>query len=99
MTWMKLIGTMPFLLTGAISAVNQTGAGENSYLEYGALGLCAVMVLYQCAMISDLRKELSKTVDKYNEAYNKNTESTRQLCDLLQDRPCLMKDHRSKPAT
>ncbi len=81
--------TLIFSLTpfGLVAAIGS--AADNTGLEYGALGLCAIIVFFLCNHIKYLTKKLELLSEGNTKAYNR-------LADMLDDRPCLMKDRRIK---
>ena len=90
----------------AFAAVaSSTSAIDNPYIQYGALGLCAIMVIFQCKRLSSMskehreeRKELVASIEKRDERLADVTErciqSYNRLADVLNDRPCLHRDRR-----
>ncbi|MDD5328044.1 MAG: hypothetical protein PHY02_09585 [Phycisphaerae bacterium] len=82
-------------LTPCILAIMvTTTAGEAPYLQYGALGLCAMIVYFLCKYIYHLSGLLSKDSEKLEQLTEKNTKAYDRLTDVLKDRPCIMKDSR-----
>lgn len=76
------LAIVPFFCVAIISA--ETG---DSKLQYGALGLCGLVVAFLCNHIKCLTKKITDLCEKNNAAYLR-------LSNLLEDRPCLMKDKR-----
>jgi len=93
---LKILATTPFGLTAIINMLANTG-DKPDYLQYGALGLCAVVVMFLCGFIKQLIDKLDRKDQVMGEQFEKNTKAYDRLADLLEDRPCLLKDKRIKP--
>jgi len=80
---------------GAAAVVIATAnSPEAPYLQYGALGICFIMVLFLCKYIWHLSDLLSKQSDRNEKVIERNTKSNNDLVDCLKDRPCIMGDKR-----
>ncbi len=90
---MNTIATIFYVLPFGCVAVMAMG---DSYLQYGALGLCAIVVIFLCGHIRVLTDKIDRKDRVLGELYEKNTKAYSRLADLLEDRPCLMKDKRIK---
>jgi len=93
MLGLKILAVTPFGLTAIITTLANAG-GRPDYLQYGALGLCAIVVIFLCGFIKQLIDKLDRKDKVMGELYQKNTEAYNRLANLLSDRPCLQKDHR-----
>jgi hypothetical protein len=103
MTGLKILALTPFCGAGIIAAVEPVT--QSPYVEYGALGLCAVVVMFLCNYLKSLtaqhREERAELVQglqtkdgELAKLTQQNTEAYNRLSQLLRDRPCLMKDSR-----
>ena len=90
MTGIKILSTIPFIITATVA---NTGDAK---LQYGALGLCAMIVVWLCAYINKLSDKLDKKDAVLGDLYAKNTEAYNRLAQVLEDRPCLQGDQRVK---
>lgn len=79
---------------GAAAVVVATTNAEMPYLQYGALGICFVMVLFLCKYIWHLSELLTEQSKRTEQVIEKNTESNNNLVSCLKDRPCIMGDNR-----
>lgn len=82
-------------LTAMTSTVAVTSVGTG-WVQYGALGLCAVMVIFLINLIkaqAEVIKEKDKKLMSLLEAHLK---ATNRLAEALEDRPCLESDSRVK---
>ena len=73
-----------------------SNSGATTYLDYGALGLCAFMVAWMCWHNSQLAASNDRKDKILGELNAKNTAAYNRLANLLEDRPCLFKDNRIK---
>ena len=94
MTPIYFLGLTPI---GAAAVVIATTDSELPFLQYGALGVCFVMVLFLCKYIWHLSDILTKQTERAEKVIDKNTESNNKLIDCLKDRPCIMGDRRMNP--
>jgi hypothetical protein len=69
-------------------------ANGDAYLQYGALGLCAIIVIFLCKHIIQLTEKLDKKDKTFIDLCERNTTAYHRLTNMLEDRPCLMKDKR-----
>ena len=103
MTGLKFLAVTPFFSTGFIVAIG----GESEYIQFGALGLCALVVVFLCRYLSELtethRKERKELIDaiKSRESefiiiIKENIKADNRLAEVLEDRPCLIGDQRIK---
>lgn len=92
MLTLKVLTITPFLTTMFILA--DSTSSSKSFLDYGALGLCAICILFLCGFVKQLIDKIDKKDLQLNEHYVQNTRAFDRLADLLEDRPCLMKDKR-----
>lgn len=101
MTGLKLLALMPFFGAGMIATI----ANNAPVIEYGALGLCGMVVLFLCnhlkGMVVQHREERAELIGSLKEKDEHLAQLTKQnmmaynrLAQLLTDRPCLMKDRR-----
>lgn len=81
-------------LTPFAAAIFLCATDKNNVLDYGALGLCAIIVLFLCAHIKSLTEKLDRKDKVLGELYERNTAAYQRLANLLEDRPCLMRDKR-----
>ena len=88
---LKFLSLTPVLLAMAVTATANT---EAPYLQYGALGLCALIVMFLCKYIYHQSDLLSRHNDKLEKLTQKNSEAYDRLTDVLKDRPCIMNDRR-----
>jgi hypothetical protein len=72
-----------------------------SVLQFGALGLCAYMVwrlhAHQRELLEVIRRKdalLDRRGEELSALAKQNIAACYRLADLLEDRPCLRKDHR-----
>jgi hypothetical protein len=86
-----ILAIAPFGCVAIIAA-----AEGNSYLQYGALGLCSVIVVFLCKHIIQLTDKLDKKDKNFIDLCERNTTAYHRLTSLLEDRPCLMNDKRIK---
>jgi len=89
-----VLSLTPILGAGFIAAIDETAKAPE--IEYGALGLCAVIVLFLCRHIGQLSTELKETRTENSELLKDNNRAMNRIAEMLFDRPCLMKDHRIK---
>lgn len=85
-----VLATIPFGCTALMASVE-----GDPYLQYGALGLCAIIVIFLCKHISTLTENLDHKDRVLGELYAEHTKAMRELSTMLRDRPCLMKDSRA----
>jgi len=90
---LKLLGLTPF---GCAMFLAATEPGGPAYLQYGALGLCAMVVLFLCIFIRDLITKLDRKDQVLADLQQKSIEAYARLADMLEDRPCLKNDKRIK---
>lgn len=90
---MTLVGMGPFGLTAFISATS--GESTPSYVEYGAFGLCAVLVGWMCKYIYDLRQDSKDANRVLLEIATTNTRAFERWAALLAERPCLVRDRQA----
>ena len=77
------------------AALAQVPAG----LQYGALGLCAVMVLHNAYERRAQAKELDRRAQVMEGLIQANTAAMNRLAGALGDRPCLADDSRVRDPT
>jgi hypothetical protein len=79
--------------------------GESEFVQYGALGLLGIVVLFLCKHLSSLteqhtleRKELvvalAKRESDFIDMIKQDVVSRDRLSEALEDRPCLLGDQR-----
>lgn len=95
MTGLKVLAATPFGLTAVINMLADTGE-KPDFLQYGALGLCAIIVIFLCGFIRQLIDKLDRKDKVMGELYEANTRAYNRFADVLEDRPCLAKDKRIK---
>ena len=86
----RLCCIIPFVCTTVLGGAD----GSPHYLQYGALGLCAIMVVWMCKHITCLGRKLDSKDNMIIDLCMKNTQAYNRLAELLKDRPCLNKDSR-----
>ena len=89
-TTAMIASTAPFGLTVFLAQSSTPGA--TSYLEYGAFGLCAILVGWMCKYISDLRADEKERQKQLLEIAQANTRAFERWAALLGERPCLVGD-------
>ena len=103
MTELKLLALTPFFGAGLIAVIEPVT--QSPAVEYTALALCAIVVMFLCNYLKGLttqhREERAELVESLKEKDDElailtkqNTESYNRLSQMLRDRPCLMKDSR-----
>ena len=60
------------------------------WLQYGALGLCAIMVVFSQWNANRMAKALDRKDERGNAIAENAVRFIQRCCDLLDDRPCLM---------
>ena len=65
-------------------------------LQYGALGLCGLMVVFSFTRESRMAKRITEMEKFIETVVRNNTEAMTNLRDMLGDRPCLINDSRVK---
>lgn len=101
---LKVLSVMPFLLGAGIFAQGQF-VPAHPYVQYGALGLCAIVVIFLCkhltcittehrqerkALVLQLKSGESDKVD----LLTKLIAAQNRIAQALEDRPCLRGDQR-----
>jgi hypothetical protein len=66
------------------------------WLQYGALGLCALMVIFSQWNANRMAKALDAKDERTNLIAENAVRFIQRCCDLLDDRPCLMGHVRKK---
>lgn len=91
----------PVIAAGMVVAQVASPPGVTPWLQYGALGLCGMMVLMNWLSQRDLVKTIhlrEKEKDAQAEAFVEQgrlfTETMRHLSEGLKDRKCLLDDER-----
>lgn len=103
MTGLKVLALSPIFGAGFLAASDPVT--QHPFIQYGALGLCAVVVMFLCNYLKTLttqhkeeRHELVQGLrEKDNEllkTIQQNIEAYNRLSQLLRGRPCLMNDER-----
>lgn len=99
---MSLAAVMGLLSVGGLAAEGAPGMPA-SVLQFGALGLCGYMVwrlhVHQQDLLEVIRKKdalLDRRGEELSALARQNIAACHRLGDLLEDRPCLGKDHRMK---
>lgn len=93
MTGLKFFAPMPFGITAFMTMLSETGV-KPDFLQYGALGLCAIIVIFLCHHITQLTNKLDRKDQVLGEMFQKNIIANERLTEALGDRPCLKNDHR-----
>jgi len=71
-------------------AVLAEGIGVlDGWLQYGALGLCAIMVVFSQWNANRMAKALDRKDERGNAIAENAVRFIQRCCDLLDDRPCL----------
>jgi hypothetical protein len=60
------------------------------WLQYGALGLCALMVIFSQWNANRMAKSIERKDERTNAIGESAVRFIQRCCDLLDDRPCLM---------
>jgi len=105
---LKILALIPFCGATIISLLAAAPGMETEFVQYGALGLCAIVVIFLCNHLKaitiqqkDERKQLVAELQKKNEELKKlveaNTSAFEEFAELLGDRPCIAHDARTKP--
>lgn len=81
-----------FMYTGILSTATPQFP---DWLQYGAFGLCCVMVLYLLWYVKEMGKVIREKDKKYIELLERDIESRNRLTQMLKDRPCVHHDHRA----
>lgn len=68
-------------------------------LNFGALGLCAVMIWQNWKDRQQLARELDRRHAHAEQLLQNNIAAMNRLADALADRPCLTDDSRVRPPT
>ena len=68
-------------------------------LQFGALGLCAFMVMQNYRAQRAMAAELDRRNQRMEDLVAHNTESMNRLAQALGDRPCLREDSRIRHAS
>jgi len=63
-------------------------------LQYGALGLCAVMVCMNWLSSREMAKRLDESRERIVKLHATTISTLDRLCQGLEDRPCLANDQR-----
>ena len=63
-------------------------------LQYGALGLCGLMVVLNWITSRSMALRLDEGRNRVLDLHERTISTLTRLCDGLEDRPCLMSDHR-----
>ncbi len=103
MTGLKLLALTPICGAGLLAAVEPVT--QTPMVQYGALGLCAIVVMFLCNYLKSLtaqhkeeRAELVRSLKEKDtellKTIQQNIDAYNRLSQLLRDRPCLMKDLR-----
>ena len=90
----NLYAIIAFAAVAATTATNQ--GGDDGRLQYGALGLCGLMVCFLISHIKAQAKVIEKKDNKLIELLEKDIESRNNLSECLKDRPCLSNDSRTE---
>jgi hypothetical protein len=69
------------------------------WIQYGAFGLCCVMVMYLLYYINKMGEVIREKDQKYIELLEKDIRSRDRLSEALEDKPCLQGDQRLKDVT
>ena len=103
MTGLKILAITPFLGSGFIVALSSVS--ELEFVQYGALGLCGLVVWFLCKYLARLtqqheveRKELVESLkqvtDMLFKVVEKNIRSRDSLAEALSNVKCLQDDYR-----
>jgi hypothetical protein len=90
-----LAGTVLAFATGAAIA-DASGVPGMEFLEYGALGLCSLMVIMNFVERQKMGKRLDVQGEELIELHKTTLGTMSKLTDALHDRPCLVHDTRVK---
>lgn len=82
-----LLSTGSLALSGVTLAAGDVGAIPG--IQYGALGLCFIVVGFLLKYLWSVTKKKDDITDKLAELTEKNTIAYMRLIDTLNDRPCL----------
>lgn len=96
-----ILSTISFSIASFVMGVG----GVNDYVQYGALGLLAIVVIFLCKHLQKItdqhtseRKELVLALAKreadFIEMIRQDVKSRDRLSEALEDRPCLIGDQR-----
>ena len=66
------------------------------WLQYGAFGLCCVLVIYLMRSMNKLGEVIRDKDREYVNLMRDNITYQKQLAQLLGDRPCINRDHRAE---
>lgn len=96
-----VIAILPFILTAVTGAESKASpdsleAYALPFVQYGALGLCAVMVGFLCWHLEKMRGDIKSLNANLLEAYKENSRVIDKQSKMLNDRPCLVNDTRLK---
>lgn len=83
---LMMMSVSPFACLGVID--NSTDIG--GFVQYGALGLCAIMVMFMIKHICDLTSKLDAKNTQIIEMLKTDIEAKNRLAQCLEDRPCVM---------
>ena len=70
------------------------GQAITGVLQYGALGLCALMVINSIRERRQMAAELDRRARRMEDLVKHNTDAMNRLAQALGDRPCLREDSR-----
>jgi hypothetical protein len=65
-------------------------------LQYGALGLCGVMIVLNWFSTRSMAQRLDRDRTEIVELHKATLATLNRVCEGLEDRPCLIGDHRTK---
>ena len=85
MVKLMAMATSPFACLGII----ENNPDVNSFIQYGALGLCTVMVGFMIKHITDLTIKLDAKNAQIIEMLQKDIDAKNRLSQCLEDRPCI----------
>lgn len=81
----------------SIAAVSNIEPGPfPDWLQYGAFGLCCLMVLYLLWYLTEMGKIIREKDKNFIDLLEKDIKSRTRLTQALEDRPCLQDDQRLK---
>lgn len=75
------------------TAAANTGTGP---VQYGALGLCGVMVVFLISHIKAQAEIIKAKDEKLTELLTDDIKAKNRLAEALEDRPCICEDSRVK---
>ena len=89
-----MVSTILLMTAGVSGAVSVVGMVTPTplWLQYGALGLCALMIVMNQADRISLTKRLDRERDAKDVLMKSTLGTMNRLCTILEIKPCLMSD-------